>query len=101
MSGSWRSAASAAAGVELPGAFLEDGWLWRMRLDQVAADPAAQAWVVRALVVEPHGVVGHAGFHGPPDADGVVEVGYAVLPALRGRGRARRARAPREPATAP
>ena len=57
-----------------------------MRLDQVRADPAAQDWVVRAVVVEPDGVVGHAGFHGPPDADGLVEVGYTVAPDLRGRG---------------
>ena len=78
--------ASALTGVALPPFFLEEGWLWRLRLDQVRADPAAQDWVVRAVVVEPEGVVGHAGFHGPPDADGAVEVGYTVLPHLRGRG---------------
>lgn len=78
--------ASARSGVALPPFFLEEDWLWRLRLDQVRADPAAQDWVVRAVVVEPEGVVGHAGFHGPPDADGAVEVGYTVLPHLRGRG---------------
>jgi RimJ/RimL family protein N-acetyltransferase len=83
--------ASALTGVALPPFFLEEGWLWRLRLDQVGADPAAQAWVVRAVVVEDAGVVGHAGFHGPPDADGVVEVGYTVLPHLRGRGYAKAA----------
>ena len=83
--------ASARCGVTLPPWFLDEGWLWRIRLDQVRADPAAQDWVVRAVVVEPEGVVGHAGFHGPPDADGVVEVGYTVLPDLRGRGYARAA----------
>jgi ribosomal-protein-alanine N-acetyltransferase len=57
----------------------------------VRADPAAKAWVVRAVVVEPEGVVGHAGFHGPPDADGPVEVHYTVLPHLRGRGYAKAA----------
>ena len=38
-------------------------------------------------------VVGDVGFHGPPLAGGpvVVEVGYAVVPALRGRGVASRA----------
>jgi RimJ/RimL family protein N-acetyltransferase len=83
--------ASALAGVVLPPWFLQERWLWRLRLDQVRADPAAQDWVVRAVVVEPEGVVGHAGFHGPPDADGAVEVGYTVLPHLRGRGYARAA----------
>lgn len=80
------STASRRAGVELPPFFLEEGWLWQIRLDQVRRDPAAAAWVVRALVVEPAGVVGHAGFHGPPEPDGTVEVGYTVLPGLRGRG---------------
>ena len=38
-------------------------------------------------------VVGDVGFHGPPPADGpvVVEIGYAVVPGLRGRGVAGRA----------
>ncbi len=82
------AAARTATGAPLTEWFLSDEvtWLWRMRLDQVRADPAAQDWVVRAVVVEPEGVVGHAGFHGPPDADGAVEVGYTVLPHLRGRG---------------
>lgn len=33
--------------------------------------------------------VGDAGFHGPPDADGEVEIGYALVPAARGMGFAR------------
>jgi ribosomal-protein-alanine N-acetyltransferase len=78
--------ASARSGIALPPSFLEEGWLWRIRLDQVRADPPAQDWVVRAVVVEPEGVVGHAGFSGPPDADGTVEVGCTVLRHLRGRG---------------
>jgi RimJ/RimL family protein N-acetyltransferase len=31
-------------------------------------------------------IVGDIGFHGPPDAAGVVEVGYNVVPSRRGRG---------------
>ena len=79
--------AGRACGVRLPPFFLEEGWLWEIRLRQVRADPAAAAWVVRAALVPPDGdVVGHAGFHGPPDEHGVVEVAYTVLPGLRGRG---------------
>lgn len=62
------------------------------RLAQLAEDPAAAPWLVRAIVV-PHpsapegcAVVGHLGGHGPPDDRGVVEVGYAVAAAARGRG---------------
>ena len=31
-------------------------------------------------------LVGFGGFKGPPSADGVVEIGYAVAPAFRGKG---------------
>ena len=33
--------------------------------------------------------MGHGGFHGPPDADGVVEVAYSVDPAHRRQGYAK------------
>lgn len=79
--------ARTVSGLPLPDFFLEEGWLWRLRLDQVRADPAAGPWIVRAVVVD-HEVVGHAGFHGPPDEHGTVEVGYTVVPELRGRGHA-------------
>jgi ribosomal-protein-alanine N-acetyltransferase len=83
--------ASAAAGVALPAAFLDDESLWSLRVKQVTADPASAPWFVRAVVAEPDAVVGHAGFHGPPDSDGMVEIGYAILPEHRRRGHARAA----------
>jgi RimJ/RimL family protein N-acetyltransferase len=46
-------------------------------------------WWIHQLVVDDQ-VVGDIGFHGPP-ADGSVEIGYAVVPAWRGRGLATRA----------
>jgi RimJ/RimL family protein N-acetyltransferase len=80
-------AASAAAGTPLSQYLLDEAWLWRVRLDQVRADPASADWIARAAVEVPQGqVVGHGGFHGPPDADGVVEVAYSVDPRFRRRG---------------
>lgn len=50
--------------------------------------PRWGAWYVVAPGGEPGGLVGMCGFHGPPTPEGVVEVGYALLPAARGRGHA-------------
>lgn len=79
--------------------------LWRRRSRQVAAEPAAAGWVTGVVWAPAIGAaVGRAGFHGPPDAAGMVEVGYAIDPAYRRQGYARAAlaalldRAAREPA---
>jgi RimJ/RimL family protein N-acetyltransferase len=67
----------------------------RMLLGTYAAlerDPGPSPWWFFAVVVDGV-VVGDAGFHGPPPDDGPaeVEIGYQVVPALRGRGVATRA----------
>jgi ribosomal-protein-alanine N-acetyltransferase len=77
--------ASVAIGVDLPPAFLDEAWLWAIRLEQVLADERDEPWV--AWVATRDGeVVGHTGFHGRPDGAGEVEVSCTVLPELRGRG---------------
>jgi [ribosomal protein S5]-alanine N-acetyltransferase len=81
--------ASAQAGVRLTPYFLTQNWLWRIRHDQLLADPASADWVARAALVDGE-PVGHVGFHGPPDDTGMVEVAYSVDTALRRRGHARR-----------
>ena len=81
--------ASAEAGVPLTRFLVDEAWLWRIRHDQVLADPEAADWVARAALVDGE-VVGHVGFHGPPDDAGMVEVAYSVDPLLRRRGHARR-----------
>jgi len=91
-------------GATLPAFFATEGWLWELRLGQIEANPDSTRWYVRAAVTDAGLVVGHAGFHGPPDPDGMVEIGYTVDPDLRRRGWGRAivdallAEAAREPA---
>jgi ribosomal-protein-alanine N-acetyltransferase len=77
-------------------AAVPDGWTdtipARERLDQLAADPSEQPWLVRAVVLRaPRQVVGNVGFHGPPNDQGRVEFGYGVVSSQRRRGYAREA----------
>lgn len=54
--------------------------------DALAADPEAAAWGARLFVAgDPPELVGWGGFKGPPN-DGVVELGYEIAEARRGRG---------------
>jgi RimJ/RimL family protein N-acetyltransferase len=66
--------------------------VWRVRAVQTVEDPPSAAWVT-GVVWEPQlGLaVGRAGYHGPPDAAGMVEVGYSIDPQYRRRGYARAA----------
>ena len=59
-------------------------------LDRIRADPSRRLWGDRLMVSRPgegdRRVVGSVVFHGAPDDDGAVEVGYGVEQSSQGRG---------------
>jgi len=55
------------------------------RVVQIDADPAVRPWLIRLLVQDGR-VAGHLGGHDRPDEQGMVEIGYSLDPAWRGRG---------------
>jgi RimJ/RimL family protein N-acetyltransferase len=92
--------------VPLSPYFADPEWrrVWRRRSEQVERSPGDALWVTGVIWDEDQQVaVGRAGYHGPPDPAGMIEIGYAVDPQYRRRGYARAAleallqRAAREP----
>ena len=59
-------------------------------LDRIRANPSQRLWGDRLMISRPcegdRRVVGSVVFHGAPDDDGVVEVGYGVEQSSQGRG---------------
>lgn len=52
-------------------------------IDSGVADVLPTVW----LVARADGrIIGDMGTHGPPDADGCIEIGYSLAPAARGKG---------------
>ncbi len=91
LAGDW-AAAERMLEAPIPPEWRSAGWNWLARRSSEArADPAAVRWFPRVMLLRPPGatdatVVGHVGFHGPPDREGRVEIGYTVVSAHRRRG---------------
>jgi len=84
-----RAEAEASLGVVLPGDWPDEhdaGHMRRWYQDMTEAGRLAQ-WRARAITrLADERMIGHAGFHGPPDDAGMIEVGYTVFPEFRSRG---------------
>lgn len=64
----------------------DDEFVLRLRLEQMRSEPAVAPWLLRAIVAPDRTMLGHAGFHGPPDESGAVELGYTVFEPFRRQG---------------
>lgn len=59
--------------------------------DRLRENPDAVGWygwyaLLRPRSEEPRTLIGAGGFFGPPNADGLLEIGYSVVPAFEGQG---------------
>lgn len=82
-----RELATALVSRDFSGITPGEGWPHEDSLDglQMAAQGHGLAWLVTVDDL----VVGECGTHGPPGADGVVEIGYGLAAPYRGHGHGR------------
>ena len=90
-----RAAAQARVGLTLPAEFPApdelDGFL-PIQLQRMRDQPDRRDWTARLILERASGtVIGHCGFHGPPETIGRAEIGYTVFPPHRNQGFAREA----------
>src|SRR5438477_9235170 len=62
-----------------------------IQLHRMQESPHRRDWMARLMVSNDGAIVGHCGFHGPPDVVGRAEIGYTVFTPYRGRGFAKEA----------
>jgi len=75
------------------GAHVPDDWpgpdfadLLPMLAQQLAQAPADAPWTRLVIYTADRALIGDVGCHGPPDENGVVEIGYSIVPACRSHG---------------
>jgi [ribosomal protein S5]-alanine N-acetyltransferase len=68
-----------------------DGFL-AVQLARMEEAPHRKAWMARLMTRASDGaLIGHCGFHGPPETIGRAEIGYTVFRPYRGQGYAKEA----------
>jgi RimJ/RimL family protein N-acetyltransferase len=66
---------------------MDDSGPLRWRVPQVKSDPVVNKWFVRWMVEkETQEIVGSTSFHGPPDEQGMMEIGLGVHEHFQRRG---------------
>lgn len=81
------------------GALIATGWeeygsAMQVSRDKLRANPVLSGWWTHLVLVDsPPTIVGVCGYTGPPNADGAVEIAYAIAPVFQGQGLATRAAA--------
>jgi ribosomal-protein-alanine N-acetyltransferase len=86
-------------GPSLEGTKVSNGWPLSELLEAVPVmfndlsdDPSSFGWHAWVVVNKATGeVIGDVGFKGPPDENGVVEIGFSIMPEHRGKGYAKEA----------
>jgi ribosomal-protein-alanine N-acetyltransferase len=86
-------------GAGIPAEWHGAYWQWLgQRPDQAEADPSVIPWLPKVLLLRADRdstagrvVIGEAGFHGPPDGEDRVEIGYMVVTQHRRQGYAEEA----------
>lgn len=76
-------------GVRLPAELATERFFLDLQLGRMRGRPDGAEWCARLMIRTGDGVVvGHCGFHGPPDDPDVgrAEIGYTVLDPYRGQG---------------
>ncbi len=89
-----RAGAEAIVGAVLPQEFPTAGDLagfLPIQLHRMQESPDRRDWMARLIISKKHEIIGHCGFHGPPELIGRAEIGYTVFTPYRGQGFAKEA----------
>ncbi len=89
-----RAAAEVTLGAMLPQEFPTAGDLagfLPIQLHRMQESPNRRDWMARLMISNKHDIIGHCGFHGPPEVIGRAEIGYTVFTPHRGQGFAKEA----------